>query len=194
MSPRPKRLRRVSNPPIISGFKPYGGNSSQTPAGSVFLHYEEYEVLRLCDFEMLNHNQASVIMDVSRPTFTRIYAGARAKIAEALVTGKQIIIEGGKVYFDSEWYACSACGCFFNHTDIDAEPSVCPLCGSHDVTACLDTPEEIADNHPCHADLCICMKCGFEKEHVRGQPCKNEFCPDCGTPLVRKEMLKGRNR
>ncbi|HPK84022.1 MAG TPA: DUF134 domain-containing protein, partial [Bacteroidales bacterium] len=53
MSPRPKRLRRVSNPPVISGFKPYGGLAKAGKPQSVFLHLEEYEVLRLCDYENL---------------------------------------------------------------------------------------------------------------------------------------------
>ena len=117
MSPRPLRLRKISNPPPVSGFKPYGNKNNGIKAESVFLHYEEYEALRLCDYEMLNHHQASVIMDVSRPTLTRIYARARQKIALALVQGRQIIIEGGKIYFDSDWFACKSCGCFFNNPD-----------------------------------------------------------------------------
>ena len=194
MSPRPKRLRRISNPPIISGFKPYGGSASDSPSGSVFLHYEEYEVLRLCDFEMLNHNQASVIMDISRPTFTRIYAGARAKIAEALVTGKQIIIEGGKVYFDSEWHSCLSCGCFFNQPDKIEKPVICPLCGSGEIEDCAEAPESVSDYHPHCDELCVCARCGYEKPHIPGNPCKDELCPDCGTHLVRKDILEKRNK
>ena len=74
-------------------------------AETIFLNLEEYEAIRLCDYEMLNHHQASILMAVSRPTLTRIYSKARQKIAVALVQGKQIIIEGGKIYFDSEWYS-----------------------------------------------------------------------------------------
>ncbi len=128
MSPRPTRLRKVSNPPVISGFKPYGGKTKSGRAEAVFLHFEEYEAVRLCDHESLNHHQASVIMDVSRPTLTRIYARARQKIADALVTGKQIIIEGGKIYFDSEWFVCNTCGCYFNNPFKQEEISECPLC------------------------------------------------------------------
>ena len=68
MSPRPLRLRKISNPPIISGFRPYGNKKNNGKAGTVFLLLEEYEALRLCDYEMLNHHQASVIMNISRPT------------------------------------------------------------------------------------------------------------------------------
>ncbi len=130
MSPRPSRLRKISNPPVISGFKPYGNKNAKGKVEAVFLHFEEYEALRLCDYEMLNHHQASVIMNVSRPTLTRIYARARQKIAEALVKGSQISIEGGKIYFDSEWFLCSSCGCYFNNPEKQTEIKECPLCKS----------------------------------------------------------------
>ncbi len=133
MSPRPIRYRKISIPPVISGFKPYGGNSNNRHSRAVFLQIEEYEALRLVDFEMLNHTQASVIMDVSRPTLTRICARARQKVAEAFVVGKQIIIEGGKIYFDNEWFTCRSCRCFFNNP-IDGTGIDCPLCGSKDIS------------------------------------------------------------
>jgi uncharacterized protein len=133
MSPRPLKPRKISTPPVVSGFKPYGkvdGIKSET----IFLYYEEYEALRLCDHEMLNHSQASVIMAVSRPTLTRIYARARQKIAKALVLGSQIIIEGGKIYFDSEWFSCTSCGSFFNNPEKPKKITYCPLCRSTSIT------------------------------------------------------------
>jgi predicted DNA-binding protein (UPF0251 family) len=145
MSPRPLRLRKVSNPPVISGFKPYGSKKNQVRSESIFLHLEEYEALRLCDYELLNHQQAATSMAVSRPTLTRIYSKARKKIAEALVFGKQIIIEGGKIYFDSEWYSCKSCGCFFNNPEKQSEIKECPLCRSSDICPYdegFDNPED----------------------------------------------------
>ena len=79
MSPRIKTLRKVLNPPVIKGFKPYGAASQKQNSGIVTMLYEEYEAIRLCDYDMLNHYQASVMMGVSRPTFTRIYAAALKK-------------------------------------------------------------------------------------------------------------------
>jgi predicted DNA-binding protein (UPF0251 family) len=128
MSPRPVRMRKVSNLPVISGFKPYKNKIIIKNAESIFIQYEEYEALRLCDYENMNHLDASVAMNVSRPTLTRIYAKARQKLAQALVTGKQIIIEGGKIYFDSEWFLCKECGCYFNNPDKQLEIKECPLC------------------------------------------------------------------
>jgi len=49
----------MSRLPGISGFKPYGGTSGND---KVFLYLEEYETLRLCDYEMLNHLEASRAM------------------------------------------------------------------------------------------------------------------------------------
>jgi predicted DNA-binding protein (UPF0251 family) len=83
MSPRIKRIRKVLDLPAIKGFKPYGLESNNRKKESVTLLYEEYEAMRLCDFDMYNHHNASIIMNVSRPTFTRIYASARKKVAKA---------------------------------------------------------------------------------------------------------------
>jgi hypothetical protein len=68
-------------------------------------------------------------MKISRPTFTRIYASARRKVAKSLTEGRQIIIEGGKVYFDSDWYTCLGCGSYFNNPEKELEVNECPLCG-----------------------------------------------------------------
>lgn len=186
MSPRPKLIRKVSNPPVISGFKPYGGKESTSTAEPIFLYYEEYEAIRLCDFEMMNHHQASVIMQVSRPTLTRIYAKARFKIAEAFVKGVQIIIEGGKVYFDSEWFSCASCGCYFNNPEKLVEITVCPLCKGTEIYNCDKIPDEPTEDSIRCGDLCVCPRCGLRKEHQHGVPCRTEICPDCGIAMARK--------
>lgn len=127
---RPKRIRKVTNPPHFKGFKPIG-----LPAKNnvVVLNFEEYEAIRLSDFELLGHLEASKLMEISRPTYTRIYASARRKVAQAFVLGKPIVFEGGKVFFDSEWYACNTCGCYFNHPAKELEVTNCTLCGSTDI-------------------------------------------------------------
>lgn len=134
MSPRIKVLRKVLNPPVIKGFKPYGRESGRQNLEPVNLLYEEYEALRLSDYNILNHHQASVMMGVSRPTFTRIYASALQKIAKAFVEGSQISIEGGKVYFNSDWYHCGGCNCYFNNPEKEKEMKNCPLCGNLQIT------------------------------------------------------------
>jgi predicted DNA-binding protein (UPF0251 family) len=192
MSPRPVRLRKISNPPVISGFKPYGKEGPAGDNGNVFLYLEEYEALRLCDYEMLNHHQASMIMNVSRPTLTRIYARARQKIAEALVKGVPIIIEGGKIYFDSEWFSCAKCGCYFNNPEKLERIAECPLCRSTEFSS---YEPEYAQSEEADAgcnDQCVCPSCGFEQPHHFRRPCRIEICPECGQNMVRKGTPKSR--
>lgn len=183
---RPFRLRKISNPPIITGFRPYGNNIDGNRSQIIFLHLEEYESLRLCDFEMLNHDQAANMMAVSRPTLTRIYAKARKKIAEAFVLGKQIVIEGGKIYFDSEWFSCNDCFCFFNNPAKQRDVKECPLCGSTNFMIYQHTMEETQESLTRCSDVCTCPVCGLEIPHKFGCPCKNEICPACGNHMVRK--------
>jgi len=174
-------------PPVIKGFKPYGASDAEKK-DPVILLFEEYESLKLCDYEMKNHNQASLIMQVSRPTFTRIYAQARIKIAKALTEGRQIVIEGGKVYFDSDWYKCNSCGCYFNHTNKPALVEECPLCGSENVKE-VDS-DEAGRRIGNKDDICICNKCGYELEHKLGKPCASEICPNCNSRMKRKSANK----
>lgn len=105
--PRPKQCRKIGSPPLMKGFKPYGINISDSE--SVFMQYDEYETLRLLDYEGMLQEQAAEKMDVSRPTLTRIYENARKKIAKALIEGKSIQIEGGNVDFGRNWFRCRKC-------------------------------------------------------------------------------------
>lgn len=94
------------------------------------MNLEEYEAIRLSDYELLGQVESAQRMGVSRPTFTRIYESARRKVAQSFVSGSAIVFEGGKVYFDSDWYSCSVCGCRFNHPDKEIMVAHCALCGS----------------------------------------------------------------
>lgn len=128
--PRPKLKRRINNTPHFKGFQPIGLPEENNP---VVMNYEEYESIRLSDFEFLGQLEASKKMGVSRPTFTRIYESARRKVAQAFVLGKIIVFEGGKVYFDSDWYQCRSCGCHFDHPQKNLKVTKCALCGSSEI-------------------------------------------------------------
>lgn len=104
---RPQKCRRICNPPKMEGFKPYG--MSKCDIGPVILKYEEYESIRLVDYDQLSQDLASKQMNVSRPTFTRIYNRALTTIAKAFVEGKTIEIEGGNFQFEYDWYKCKKC-------------------------------------------------------------------------------------
>ena len=95
---RPKQDRKISNPPLMQGFKPFG--IPRRMLSQVSLLYDEYEAIRLLDYEGMNQDQAAVQMNVSRPTLTRTYENARKTIAQALVEGNMIMIQGGNVQFD----------------------------------------------------------------------------------------------
>ena len=81
---RPHKARKITQPPAVLGFKSYGAKSQQRRE-VVFLLCEEYETLRLCYYEKCNHYEAAKLMQVSRPTFTRMYIAAREKVAKAFV-------------------------------------------------------------------------------------------------------------
>jgi predicted DNA-binding protein (UPF0251 family) len=186
MSPRIKRIRKVLDLPAIKGFKPYGLESNNRKKESVTILYEEYEAMRLCDFDMYNHHNASIIMNVSRPTFTRIYASARKKVAKAFVEGRQIVIDGGKVYFDSDWYHCLACSCYFNNPFKEIPVTDCPLCGSNNIMDYeYDSNSDKAANIECE-DTCICQECGYSPDQTKSGFCIDEVCPNCHLVLKRK--------
>jgi uncharacterized protein len=188
MSPRRKRLRKVLNPPVIKGFKPYGLDVESRDGSVVNMHYEEYEAIRLCDYDMHNHDAASLMMGVSRPTFTRIYAAARQKVARAFVEGSRISIEGGKVYFDTDWYHCRGCRCYFNNPEKEEAVQSCPLCGDSKIAEVeVDNVNSTEDTEASGCtDFCTCPQCGHQHPHTRGVPCSTQLCPDCSIPLIRQ--------
>ncbi len=167
----------MTNPPHFKGFRPIGLHDEQNP---IFINYEEYEAIRLSDAELHGQVEAAKIMDVSRPTFARIYESARRKIAQAFVQGKSIVFEGGKVYFDSEWLLCRTCGCSFNHIKKDLEVKNCALCGSPEIEQYVDNRELVQNE-----DVCICPHCGNQRKHKMVMPCKKEYCPECNCPMIR---------
>ncbi|MBE9488515.1 MAG: DUF134 domain-containing protein [Bacteroidetes bacterium] len=147
MAGRPKIRRRIASKPTVSGFRPYGGEGLIKKTETIFLLHEEYEALRLNDYEKNTQCESARIMGVSRPTFTRIYINAREKIATAFVEGRKIMIEGGKVYFNDEWYICQKCQSIFNLIKDSAKE--CPLCGSKSYETYTDIPvEKEKENEP----------------------------------------------
>ncbi|MBV5315801.1 MAG: DUF134 domain-containing protein [Prolixibacteraceae bacterium] len=141
----------MTNPPHFKGFRPIGLPKENNP---VVLNYEEYEAIRLCDFELYSQFEASQIMEVSRPTYSRIYESARRKVAEAFVLGKAILFEGGKVFFDTEWFSCNCCGCYFNHPAKEQEIKNCTLCGSTEIEQYREKSQSSSAK-----DSCICSSC-----------------------------------
>lgn len=93
--PRPHCRRRVAGTPAASVFKPAG--IPMLGIEEVVMTLDEFEALRLADLDGLYQEEAAERMNVSRPTFSRIIDGAHRKMADALVHGKALRIEGGPV-------------------------------------------------------------------------------------------------
>jgi uncharacterized protein len=127
--PRKKRNRRIQVPPVIKGMSVYGVRGRKS--NEVILHLEEYEAIRLLDYQNLTQEEAAVHMDISRPTLTRIYEEARNKVATAFVEGRGIIFRGGDIYFGKDWYKCNSCLASFNN--YSEEDILCPVCSSDDI-------------------------------------------------------------
>ena len=89
--PRPKKCRRVCGMPGNQRFGPLGCDAG----APVIMAVEEYETIRLIDLEGLTQAQCSAQMGVSRATVQGIYDGARRKLADCLVNGRAVYIEGG---------------------------------------------------------------------------------------------------
>jgi len=125
--PRRKRLRKVVAPPGFKGYKPYG--NPQQKKQFIELLYEEYEAIKLADYDLLNHLEASRLMGVSRPTFARIYESARRKLAKALVETREIRSVFGNARLEGTWHICGQCNTRFT-MPVRIKDQACPLCRS----------------------------------------------------------------
>ena len=93
--PRPCRCRRIRCKPDTNYFKPRGIPLDMLE--EVNLTLDELEAVRLADWERLYQEDAARKMDISRQTFGNIVNSAHKKIADALLNGKALKIEGGPV-------------------------------------------------------------------------------------------------
>jgi uncharacterized protein len=122
---RTKKDRLIQMAPHFGGFKPQG--LQYKPGAEVSVSFEEYEALNLCDYELLNQAEAARLMNISRPTFTRIYESVRRKIARAFIEGSSIIFEESSSTA-CDWLTCTKCQISFTVTDNAVK--ICPLCKS----------------------------------------------------------------
>ena len=126
--PRPLKCRRVAFLPGVAYLKPAG--IPLRVLAEVQLSVEEAEAIRLKDLESLQQEEGAKRMNISRPTFQRVLASGRQKIADALLNGKAIRIEGGNFEM-----AYSRFKCLNGHEwEVPFEamtktpPQLCPTC------------------------------------------------------------------
>ena len=134
--PRPVKWRKVSFIPGVRCFLPTG--VPQYELVEVILKIEELEAIRLKDLEGLEQEACAAQMEVSRPTFQRILNIAREKVADALIKGKAIRIEGGNFTSNICPVVCMNCGyewkeSFENYRKILDGNYSCPKCDSKEV-------------------------------------------------------------
>ena len=121
--PRPQRKRRICREPEYARFSPEGVESGE----AVCLTCDEFETIRLMDQQGLTHEQCARRMDISRTTVTEVYEAARRKIAEALVTGREIRIGGGSYRICPGDGPCPDCGCTDHPQPISDKPKGEPI-------------------------------------------------------------------
>jgi predicted DNA-binding protein (UPF0251 family) len=101
----------------------------------VILSMDEFEAIRLADFDGLYHDRAAEKMNVSRQTFGRIIETARHKIAQVLIKGLVLRIEGGEIEMaEVRTFKCMKCQHIWHVPFGTGRPAECPAC--KDVTIC----------------------------------------------------------
>lgn len=111
LMPRPCKARRICAMP---GCRRFGPTEPCAEGESVTMALDEYETIRLIDLEGLTQEDSAERMDVARTTVQAVYTSARKKLAECLVHGRELRIEGGNcVVCDGDAPCCGHChkGC-----------------------------------------------------------------------------------
>jgi len=158
--PRPLRLRRVWFAPEITYFKPAGIRLAGLE--EVNLTVDELEAIRLKDLEDLDQVKAAKKMGVSQPTFNRILDSARKKVAQALVSGMAIRIEGG------------------------AYEMARPRGGRFRARRGGGRGRMGGPYAAGPGGFCVCPSCGYRIRHTVAMPCMQIACPKCGTKMIRE--------
>lgn len=152
---RPRRHRKVRFLPEVNYFKPAGVRMSEIEYS--ILTVDEFEAIRLKDLEGLQQEEAAKKMNVSQPTFFRLLNSARKKIADAIVNGKAIKIEGG--VYKMVGISRGRGGRGRMRGQFAAGPG----------------------------GYCVCPKCKHKVPHRVGVPCYNIKCPNCSSPMTRSD-------
>ena len=130
---RPQKNRRVAFNPEISYFKPRGIPMMQLE--EVRLTVDEREAIRLSDLLGMSHEEAGRCMGVSRATFGRIIQKGRKTIADALINGKAINVEGGnyRIVNQDRMFKCKICNHAWQEEKGTGRPRRCPKCKTNDL-------------------------------------------------------------
>jgi len=126
----------------VSAFKPAGVPGHDL--AEVTLSLDELEATRLADLEGLYQEEAARLMEVSRQTFGNIVAAARRKLADCVVNGKLLRIQGGAVRLAGpRAFACESCRRHWSLPFGTGRPEACPGCRSHDIHRTIENEEGV---------------------------------------------------
>jgi len=143
---RPINCRRIGCQPQSTYFKPKGIPLSDLE--EIILRMDEFEAIRLADLEKLHQEDAAEKMKISRQTFGRIVNSARRKVADALVEGKALKIEGGEFSLAditvARQFECDDCRHSWEWPYGKGRPVSCPFCkreSIHRIKELAETPK-----------------------------------------------------
>lgn len=125
---RPRKRRMLGFSPEATYFKPSGIPLRELE--EVQLSMDELEALRLTDIEGLSQKDAAERMRVHQSTLNRTLASARAKLSDALVSGKAIRVSGGDFMIEDGSFVCPGCKKRVKHKPGQrCNTIICPACG-----------------------------------------------------------------
>ncbi|MDD2533940.1 MAG: DUF134 domain-containing protein [Eubacteriales bacterium] len=152
---RPVKWRKIEMIPQILKFNPDQSNvDAESAVPKIILEnilkLEELEAIRLKDLEGYEQEECAAHMEVSRPTFQRILISARKKVADSLIKGKSIRIDGGYYTKNICQIRCQNCGREWieRYEAIDVgqvKHHTCPRCRSALLRCCPDDESELAE-------------------------------------------------
>ena len=201
---RPKIERRIVKKPDYTCLK--HGDVLESNQETIKMNLDEFEAIRLGDYHNIKQKEAAELMGISQPTFHRIINSARKKTAMSLIEGKKIEINNENFQAEEKVYICKDCG--FQWNNPKKEYTNCPDCKSQNIEIIkndlenkssapqiFNVPE--ASKYPLNerrsfggsgsgrgpSKACECPNCGYIAPKIRGFPCRNIKCPECGTPL-----------
>jgi len=160
---RPRRTRRIFFQPDVTYFKPAGipiYNLQET-----ILSFDELEAIRLIDSEELDQTKSGQKMKISQSTLSRLLKEGRKKLADAVINGYAIKIQGGN--FKMAVPRGRSLGRGRGRG----------IGGGGRMGGSLAAGP---------GGVCKCPKCGYEESQIRGQPCMNKKCPKCESTMTRE--------
>ena len=159
---RPRRIRRIFFQPDVTYFKPAG--IPMVNLQETVLSFDELEAIRLMDSEGLDQTTSAKKMKISQSTLSRLLREGRKKLADAIIQGNAIKIQGGnfKMAMPRGRGLGMGRGRGFG--------------GGGRMGGFAAGP----------SGNCICPKCGYKESHQTGVPCYQQKCPKCRIPMTRR--------